>query len=326
MTAGKHGSAEFFLFVDGYNLTAAILEQFIDSVVAPNIEAYGLGDDWKKRAPLGVRDTEISQEGAFFDTSAGNSHAALQGSVPASPQAVPRIVTFGRAGEAIGDEFVGIEGAYSHKYGVASKNEDLQRAITEYSVSGQRDEGAILQPLAAKTANWDTESTPVDYSLDTGQQVIPITSSSVANPSVITTTVAHRLTNGQKVLIAGHSGSTPSINAEHVATVIDATSFSIPINVTGGGTGGTMVQSNSLAGGVGYLQVTAASGFTNFVGKIRHSDDDIVWADLITFADNVSAPFAERLTVAGTIDRHTAFKGDVTGSGSIAAFCGLARN
>jgi len=325
MTAGRHGSAEFFLLVDGYNLTAAKVESFADAAIAPNIESWGLGDDWKERSPLGVREAELTAEGTFFDTNAGNSHDALSGSVPSSPQAVQRIVSFGKSGEAIGDEFVGVEGAYTHRYEVITKNEDLQRANAAYSVSGQRDEGHILQPLAAQTADWNTEATPVDYTADRGQQVVPIDTSSVANPSVITTTVPHGLTNGQKVLIAGHSGSTPSINGEHVATVLTTTTFTIPVDVTVGGTGGTMVQANSLNGAAGYLQVPSVSGFTNFVGKIRDSDDDITYADLITFADNVSAPFAERKTVSGVVERYTAFDGDTTGAGSITAFCGLAR-
>ena len=41
--------------------------------------------------------------------------------------------------------------------------------------------------------------------------------------------------------------------------------------------------------------------------------------------DNVSDPFAERKTVAGTIDRYVVIDGNVTGSGSITVFAGLAR-
>jgi len=68
-----------------------------------------------------------------------------------------------------------------------------------------------------------------------------ITSSSVANPSVITTTTAHGLTTGNKVYIVGHTGSTPDINSTvYVATVTGTTTFTIPVNVTVGGTGGTL--------------------------------------------------------------------------------------
>lgn len=68
---------------------------------------------------------------------------------------------------------------------------------------------------------------------------VAVTSSSVANPSVITTGSAHGLSTGDTTTIAGHSGSTPSINGSHVVTVISSTTFSIPVNVTVGGTGGT---------------------------------------------------------------------------------------
>lgn len=68
---------------------------------------------------------------------------------------------------------------------------------------------------------------------------ITITSSSIANPTNINAT-AHGLINGQSVVIAGHSGSTPSIDGEHIVTVVDADNFTIPVNVTTGGTGGTV--------------------------------------------------------------------------------------
>lgn len=324
--AGKYGPPSFFLLVDGYDFTAAKPKTFSEDVESVMEETHGLGDTWKERTPVGVQDVELAQDGAYFDTSAANSHAALSGGLPTTPQATERIVSYGFAGETIGEPFVGIQGSYTHRYGVLAVRDELQKANVQYMVTGMREAGVILQPLAAQTADWDTESTSVDHAADTSQRVVPITSSSVANPSVITTTVPHGLTNGQSVVIAGHSGSTPAIDGEHVATVVTTTTFTIPVNVTVGGTGGTLVQANTLAGGTGFLQVTAASGFTNFVGTVRDSADDITYGDLVAFADNVVAPFAERVTVAGTVERYLAFEGDVTGSGSITAFCGFVRN
>jgi hypothetical protein len=66
-----------------------------------------------------------------------------------------------------------------------------------------------------------------------------IVSSSVANPSIVTTSTPHGLVNGMTIEISGHTGSTPSINAEHVATVISPTTFSIPVNVSVGGVNGS---------------------------------------------------------------------------------------
>lgn len=66
-----------------------------------------------------------------------------------------------------------------------------------------------------------------------------ISSSSIAAASVITTAAAHGLVTGANVLIAGHTGSTPTINGVQKVTVISTTKFSIPVAVTTGGTGGT---------------------------------------------------------------------------------------
>lgn len=95
---------------------------------------------------------------------------------------------------------------------------------------------------------------------------VSVTSSSVANPSVITTGSAHGLTSGNKVVIAGHSGSTPDINGEHVATVLTSTTFSIPVNVTIGGTGGTVAEVElddfAIDGPFAYVKLTNTSELT----------------------------------------------------------------
>ena len=82
---------------------------------------------------------------------------------------------------------------------------------------------------------------------------------------------------------------------------------------------------SSSSGGVGFIQCTAASGFSGFVGKVRDSSDDVTYADLVSFTDNVSAPFAERVTVSGTVNRYLSFTGIISGSGSITIFCGFSR-
>jgi len=71
---------------------------------------------------------------------------------------------------------------------------------------------------------------------------IAITSSSAATPTMITTTTPHGMgDSGATVLvrIAGHAGSTPSLNDEYTATVRSTTRFTVPVAVTVGGTGGT---------------------------------------------------------------------------------------
>jgi len=62
---------------------------------------------------------------------------------------------------------------------------------------------------------------------------VAIVSSSVANPTVVTT-AANAFVSGDTVTIANHT-STPTINGDRVATVTADTTFTVPVNVTGGG-------------------------------------------------------------------------------------------
>jgi hypothetical protein len=170
----------------------------------------------------------------------------------------------------------------------------------------------------------------VDNSADPTQSPVPIVSSSVANPSVITTSVPHRLTTGESVVIAGHAGSTPAINGEQPVTVTGPTTFTIPVNVTVGGTGGTFTKAKTVAGGAAYLEVTdhVLGSFTGAVVTIRHSADNITFVDLVAFAAETLARNAQRVTVAGTVNRYLAQSLDRTGAGpggSITYLAGFAR-
>ena len=70
---------------------------------------------------------------------------------------------------------------------------------------------------------------------------IDITTASVANPTVITTSTAHGLTTGNYIIIRGMTGSTPDLNGtRYQVTVTAPTTFTIPVNVTVQGTGGNL--------------------------------------------------------------------------------------
>lgn len=85
------------------------------------------------------------------------------------------------------------------------------------------------------------DKTPTGGTFDLAALASTVTSSSVANPSVITHPAsAVTLSTGNTVYIVGHTGSTPDINGAHVITVTDSTHFTIPVNVTVGGTGGNV--------------------------------------------------------------------------------------
>lgn len=74
---------------------------------------------------------------------------------------------------------------------------------------------------------------------------ITIVSSSVANPTVLTTLTPHGLATGDTVTIADHAGSTPAVDGALVATVLTPTTLSVPVNVTVAGTGGTVTRTTA---------------------------------------------------------------------------------
>jgi len=79
---------------------------------------------------------------------------------------------------------------------------------------------------------------------DVSLSAIDLVSSSVANPTELTClTYIPNFATGDTVTIAGHSGSTPDINGSHVATITGPNTFTIPVNVTVAGTGGTVDKS-----------------------------------------------------------------------------------
>ena len=320
----KAGSGSFgMLLIGGYNLLAMKVRDVAHAVVAKMEDAMGLGDTWESSLPTGTRSATLTQTGGFFDDTTNSSHDFLR-----QNNQVARIAAFAYNGNTIGKEFTGVEGVYSVVYDVLARDGELTKANATYTITGKVDRGVIVQNWTTKTIDWNTKTDgfPVDYTLNPENRQVPITSNSVANPSVVLTPVPHGLTTGDLVLISGVSGSTPTINGSFAATVIDATHFSVPVNVTVGGTGGVFVRANSTLGAVAYQEVSDFSGFTGFVGKIRSSPDDITYADLVTFTNVTAAPAAERIVVNGTIDRYLSFLGDVTGTGSITVFAGLARN
>lgn len=75
-----------------------------------------------------------------------------------------------------------------------------------------------------------------------------IATSSIANPAVITTTTAHGLVTGDTVAILGHAGSTPAVDGTRVVTVTAPTTFTVAVNVSQDGTGGTVTPTSACVG------------------------------------------------------------------------------
>src|SRR6185436_342792 len=324
----KFGGQGAVLLIDGYDLLAAKVKTLSFKITSLTEQSDGLGDASEKFSPVGKIRAVITQGVAFFDTAQNSIHDAMATKLGSTPAAVARVGVFGCMGQVAGAVFWGIAGLFSTEYEVLVEDSKLTKANAAHLVTGLVEDVVVVQALAPQTVDWNTKNlgTQIDYTLDPSQPTVPITSNSIANPSVVTTPVPHGLTTGDLILIAGVATSSPTINGERVVTVISPTTFSVPVNVTIAGAGGSFVRSNSSNGASGYQEVTAFSGFTGYVGKLRDSPDNVTYADLLTFANVTAAPNAQRVTVAGVVDRYVCHDGDVTGSGSVTVFSGVARS
>lgn len=137
-------------------------------------------------------------------------------------------------------------------------------------------------------------------------------------------------------VVAGNDALTKA-NAEYAVTgIVEEGKIVHALGAETGASGDTEATSvdgaaQTTAGGSGYLQVNALTlgGYTNVVVKIRDSADDAVFGDLITFTAVTSAPTAERVTVAGTVERYVASSYAFGGAGadqSVTFLAAFARN
>lgn len=289
-----------FVLIDGYSVLGT-LTTLQDNVEAILQETTVLGAGWATYASVAVKKGSLSQ-GGFFDDAAGSINAALMGN-----EGVSRVFVYTLETNIIGARFIGFGGAMLSKYERGVALQKLHVATAAYSPSGAVEQGQILHALGAEAGAGNTNATSVDNAVDVHATVTPITSNSVDAASVVTTPVPHGLVSTDVILIVGVVGSTPAINGEQVITYISPTSFSVPVNVTVGGTGGTFTKAKTTNGGSAYLACSALTlgGYTNFVVKVQHSVDAAVWVDLAAFTV-LTAIGAERKVVAAgtTVNRY----------------------
>ena len=133
---------------------------------------------------------------------------------------------------------------------------------------------------------------------------LTIASSTVANPTVITTE-RHHLDTGDTVTITG-SNTTPTINGTHTVTVISPTTFSIPVNVTNAGTAGHVVCNNHITA----TEAMSPSGNAAWRedkgiidGRFFHYNLDVRW-DIAEVLATIAKPTAEYTTIAEYDDVH----------------------
>jgi hypothetical protein len=71
--------------------------------------------------------------------------------------------------------------------------------------------------------------------------MLTIVSSSAENPTTIKTLTPHNLVSGSRVFIQNHTGAIPAIGGSYAITVKSPKSFTIPVNVTTGGSDGFLI-------------------------------------------------------------------------------------
>ncbi|TAK68067.1 MAG: hypothetical protein EPO22_02350, partial [Dehalococcoidia bacterium] len=172
-------------------------------------------------------------------------------------------------------------------------------------------------------ANANDSCPESNVTTDTDKDGIPgvqvsITSTSGANPDVITTSAPHNLVTGDVISITGVATDTAA-NGTFTITVIDATHFSIPVAGTAAGAGGTVrggcdLNPNVEGDGEGY----GPSGPAPQSGPPPGFYLDHDWTDLDTFAaganEGLLAGDAVQATMRDSNDNHVADASDTLDS------------
>lgn len=308
----NYGAPSAFLLVGGRDISSDTFT--LDETVEDMLEqTNGLFTSWEEHKPVGIAKILLEASGGLYDDETDGIVSALQ-----AKGETKQLVGYGLHGAAHGADVVMLDGAFAATWKRIAARDGLTKAHALYKITGDYKRGRLLHNFrtAETTASGNTEATSVDQSTAQRLATVEITSSSVANPTVITTVTPHGLITGDVIIISSHAGSTPSINGQHTVTVTGASTFTIPVNVTVGGTGGTFIKVTS-TNGYADLHVPALvlGGYTNVTIKVRHSADNITFSDLATFTV-VTAVGAERVTIAGQIQRYTAISWLFNGAGS----------
>lgn len=291
--AKRSGLAQQF-YIGGYDLSGDV--SAINNASSPRgvAEVTALNKSAIERVLL-LSDGQL-EFATWFDNAALAAHAALSGLLTTD-----RGVMWAFGG-SVGDVAGCLEAKQINYDWTRGADKSLAGVV---ACLGQ---GSELTWCVMLTSGQDTfASAGSGSSKDDGTQAdaVTITSSSVANPTLITAAAVHGLTTGDSILIAGHTGSTPALDGTHTVTVLTTTTFTIPVNVTVGGSGGTMTLISTRNGVIAYLQVVDIASGTPTV-TIEDSPNDSTWTTLLSFtavADG-SEPTAERKTATGVIDRY----------------------
>lgn len=141
----KYGSNNVTLIIQGFNVSG--VSTSLSDVSTANLEeTTGLGDAWQEHTSTGIRTAELNAEG-FYDDATDSINAALSGS-----EATSKVVSYYYAGGTLGTPFTSHEGVFAGTYTRQATRGELTKANGTYTVTGVKDEGVVVLPLATVTA------------------------------------------------------------------------------------------------------------------------------------------------------------------------------
>lgn len=308
----NYGPVSAFVIVGGRDLTSDsfVLTDEIENLVE---ETHSLGKSWEESKPIQLARVTLEANGGLYDDRQDGMVNAIQGQ-----GGTQQNVLYGMNGTSIGAEISMLEGALAMIWKRIVSRTNLTKANGVYKVTGRYDRGRLLHgPTAEGGATGNTQgANAVDQNTTQRLPVVSITSSNAGNDR-ITSATPHGLIATDVVIITGHTGSTPSLNGtQTVATVPSTTEFTVGIDITVGGTGGTFVKVTSPSGRADlHVLALTLGGYTNVTVKVRHSTDNSTYSDLATFA-NVTGVGSQRVAIAVQIQRYTAMNWTFNGAGS----------
>jgi hypothetical protein len=251
-------NARFAVDDEEIHLRSFEFEHNMETVVA---DASVYGDTFDQFETTRYRGRMRLNARMFDDYQTPESAHIRSGSITSSTAANDRILTAAAHGLVTG-QVIRISG---HSGSTPDINGDWTVEVFDTDEFTLKQGSGTLNITVGGTGG--TFTTDIDHSLDQffyNRMIDPVTGLAVTSPAVIsfmqasqwlpivsnivdsnattdaiTTATPHGLVTGQTVAISGHSGSTPSLNGSHTVVVTGPNTFTIGINITVGGTGGT---------------------------------------------------------------------------------------
>ena len=157
----KYGSNNVTLIIQGFDVSG--VSTSLSDVSTANLEeTTGLGDAWQEQTSTGIRTAELNAEG-FYDDATDSINAALSGA-----EATSKVVTYYYAGGTLGTPFTSHEGVFAGTYTRQATRGELTKANGTYTVTGVKDEGVVLLPLATVSAPGTGSAANNDASTSSG--------------------------------------------------------------------------------------------------------------------------------------------------------------